>query len=76
MHLRCWRYIALPALALSTGAWAQQANSCASQVTFKAPGFEISKAAPIAAGTTEPNPKHAHYKGQGEAQDAKNFECR
>ena len=21
-------------------------------------------------------PKHAHYKGQGDTQDAKNFECR
>ena len=23
-----------------------------------------------------PYPKHAHYKGQGDTQDAKNFECR
>ena len=23
-----------------------------------------------------PYPKHAHYKGQGDAEDAKNFECR
>jgi hypothetical protein len=36
--------------------WAQQTNSCASLLNFKAPGIEILKAAPIAAGTTEPNP--------------------
>ena len=36
-------------------AWAQQAASCGDLMHFKAPGVEISKAAPIAAGTTEPN---------------------
>ena len=56
MHSRFWRNIVWPVLALSTGAWAQQVNSCASLINFKAPGVEISKAAPIAAGTTEPNP--------------------
>src|ERR1019366_4599570 len=56
MHSRFWRNIVWPVLALSTGAWAQQVNSCASLINFKSPGFEISKAAPIAAGTTEPNP--------------------
>jgi len=56
MHSQFWRTIVWPVLALSTCAWAQQANSCASLMNFKAPTVEISKAAPIAAGTTEPNP--------------------
>src|SRR5271157_1868906 len=56
MHSQFWRTIVWPVLALSTCAWAQQANSCASLMNFKAPSVEISKAAPIAAGTTEPNP--------------------
>ena len=55
MHLRIWN-IVCPVLLLSTTGFAQQSNSCASLVTFKAPGVEISKAAPIAAGTMEPNP--------------------
>ena len=55
MHLRIWN-IVCPVLLLSTAGFAQQSNSCASLVTFKAPGVEISKAAPIAAGTMEPNP--------------------
>jgi len=56
MHSQLWRTIVWPVLALSTCAWAQQANSCASLMNFKAANVEISKAAPIAAGTTEPNP--------------------
>jgi hypothetical protein len=56
MHSQVRRAIIWPVLALSTSAWAQQANSCASLMYFKAPSVEISKAAPIAAGTTEPNP--------------------
>ncbi len=43
-------------LAMGSCAWAQQAASCGDLMHFKAPGVEISKAAPIAAGTTEPNP--------------------
>ena len=43
-------------LALAPCAWAQQVGSCGDLMHFKAPGVEISKAAPIAAGTTEPNP--------------------
>jgi len=43
-------------IALSTCAWGQQSNSCANLLSFKAPGVEITKATPIAAGTTEPNP--------------------
>jgi feruloyl esterase len=56
MHSQFWRTIVWPVLALSTGAWAQQANPCAGLMKFQAPNGEISKAAPIAAGTTEPNP--------------------
>ncbi len=56
MHSQIWRTIAWPVLALTTGAWAQQANSCAGLMKFQAPNVWISKAAPIAAGTTEPNP--------------------
>ena len=36
--------------------FAQQSNSCASLMHFKAASVEISKPAPIAAGTAEPNP--------------------
>src|SRR5690348_9104751 len=43
-------------LVLSLSAWAQSANSCASLSSFKAPGVEITKAAPIAAGTIEQIP--------------------
>jgi Tannase and feruloyl esterase len=43
-------------LALSISVSAQQPNSCTSLMTFKAPSVEITKAAPIAAGTTESFP--------------------
>jgi hypothetical protein len=56
MHARFWRNIVWPVVALSTCAWAQQANSCASLMKFQAPSVEISKAVPIAAGTTEAIP--------------------
>ena len=56
MHSQFWRAIVWPVVALTTCAWAQQANSCASLMYFKASSVEISKAAPIAVGTTEPNP--------------------
>ncbi len=42
--------------ALLSCSWAQPGNGCASLVNFKTAGVEITKAAPIAAGTTEPNP--------------------
>jgi hypothetical protein len=42
-------------LMLSTGAQAQQANSCAALKGFKAPGVEITKVEQIAYGTTVPN---------------------
>src|ERR1035437_4122864 len=56
MHSQFWRAIAWTVLLLSASVFAQQSNSCASLMHFKAAGVEISKAAPIAAGTTEPNP--------------------
>src|ERR1019366_20675 len=56
MHSQVRRAIIWPVLAFSTSAWAEHPNSCASLMYFKAPSVEISKAAPITAGTTEPNP--------------------
>src|SRR5579871_4596217 len=56
MRSQLWRTMVWPTLVLSTAAFAQQSNSCTPLIKFKAPGVEISKAAPIAAGTTEPNP--------------------
>src|SRR5271165_81446 len=56
MHSRSWRNIVWPVLLLSTSGFAQPSNSCASLMQFKAASVEIVKAAPIAAGTTEPNP--------------------
>jgi hypothetical protein len=40
----------------STCAMAQQAKSCASLMDMKISGVEITKAVPVAAGSTEPNP--------------------
>jgi hypothetical protein len=37
-------------------AWAQQPSSCASLMNFKSPNVEITKAAPISAGSTESIP--------------------
>jgi hypothetical protein len=56
MHSQFWRAIAWSVLLLSTSGFAQHSNSCASLMHFKAASVEISRAAPIAAGTTEPNP--------------------
>src|SRR5271165_3600550 len=56
MHSQFRRTIVWSVLMLSTSGFAQQANSCASLMNFKASNGEISKAAAIAAGTTEPNP--------------------
>ncbi len=44
------------ALLLASCSWSQQPDSCASLSSFKAPGVEITKAASIAAGSTEPVP--------------------
>ncbi|HEV2348537.1 MAG TPA: tannase/feruloyl esterase family alpha/beta hydrolase [Terriglobia bacterium] len=43
-------------LMLPTCAWAQQENSCTNLMNFKATEVEITKAEPIAAGSTVPNP--------------------
>src|SRR5450755_2612014 len=56
MHLRLCRTLLWAALAVAPCAWAQQGGSCSNLMQFKAPGVEISKAAPIAAGTTEAIP--------------------
>src|SRR5271169_3820291 len=56
MHSRFGRNVVWPLLLLSTSGIAQRSDSCASLMHFKAASVEISKAAPIAAGTTEPNP--------------------
>ena len=50
------RAILSSAIALSSSAGAQQARSCERLVNFKAANVEITKAAPIAAGTTEAYP--------------------
>ncbi len=41
---------------LAPCAWSQQRNSCTDLINFKAPGVEITKAAPIADGSKEPVP--------------------
>ena len=46
----------LLALVSTNCAWAQQSGSCANLANFKAENVEITKAAAIAAGTTEPIP--------------------
>jgi hypothetical protein len=56
MHSQFFRNIVWPVLLLSTSGLAQQSDACASLMHFKAASVENSKAAPIAAGTTEPNP--------------------
>jgi hypothetical protein len=43
-------------LVLTASGWAQPKNSCASLASVKLPGVEITKVAPVAAGSTEPNP--------------------
>jgi feruloyl esterase len=45
-----------PLCLLSPSAGSQQTNSCASLIGFKAPGVEITNAAPVAEGSTAPVP--------------------
>ncbi len=45
-----------PIFVLATFASAQEVNPCSGLMAFKRPGVEITKAAAIAAGSTEPNP--------------------
>jgi hypothetical protein len=54
MHSQFPRVVAWLTVALTTCAWAAQVDSCTTLVKFKAPNLEISNAALIAAGTTEP----------------------
>src|SRR6478736_9361294 len=57
--VRCWRLnlpIILWMLLFASYTWAQLPDSCAGLTNFKASGAEITKAAEIAAGSTEPNP--------------------
>ncbi|MGA2570103.1 MAG: DUF6351 family protein [Terracidiphilus sp.] len=56
MGSQCLRSAIWTILALTPCAWAQQTDSCAGLQNFKAQGVEITKAASIAAGTTEPTP--------------------
>src|SRR6266568_5638196 len=56
MHSQFFRKLVWPVFALATCASAQQINACGGLMKFKSPRLEITKAAPIAAGTTEPNP--------------------
>jgi hypothetical protein len=44
-----WAFVAVQC------AWAQQSNSCSALANFNSPNIEITKAADIAPGTTEPN---------------------
>lgn len=46
-------------LVLAPCVWAQDPNSCARLLNFKAPGVEITKAEPVAAGNSEPAPGSA-----------------
>jgi hypothetical protein len=50
-RIMIWSSFVLPACA-----WALQGNLCSGLTKFNAPGVEITKAAAIGAGTTEPNP--------------------
>src|ERR1035437_8086768 len=56
MHSRLRRTIVWAALGVAPCAWAQQAASCGDLMKFKSPDVEITKSAPIPAGTTEANP--------------------
>jgi hypothetical protein len=56
MHSQFFRKLVWFVFALVTYASAQQTDSCTGLMKFKGPGVEITKATPIAAGTTEPNP--------------------
>ncbi len=55
MRSHGWQYV-FAVFALVGCAWAQQGSSCAKLMEFKAAGVEITKAAPIPAGTTETIP--------------------
>jgi feruloyl esterase len=56
MRSQFLRAVVFPAFLLVSCSWAQQGKSCASLADFESTGVEITKAAPIEAGTTVPNP--------------------
>jgi pimeloyl-ACP methyl ester carboxylesterase len=56
MHSHFLRVVIWLVCASFTCAWAQPKNSCESLVNLKVSGVEITKAAPVAAGSTVPNP--------------------
>lgn len=56
MRLKSVGLVVCSAFTVASSAGAQEMNSCARLLNFKSPSVEITKAAPIAAGTTEPNP--------------------
>jgi feruloyl esterase len=56
MRPQFFRKLVWSIFALATCAFAQPADSCAGLMKFKSPSVEITKATPVAAGTTEPNP--------------------
>jgi feruloyl esterase len=56
MHSQFFRRLVWPVFVLAACASAQQIDSCAGLMKFKSLSVEITKAAPIAAGTAEPNP--------------------
>jgi len=55
MNSRFLRAMICLVLALCASAWAQEKTRCANLLAFKASGVEITKAAVIPAGSTEPN---------------------
>jgi len=56
MNPQLLRRLVWSVVALATCGSAQRIDSCPGLMTFKSPSVEITKATPIAAGTTEPNP--------------------
>lgn len=56
MHSQLTRVTLCSVFCLTTAVSAQQANSCVGLMNSKSSGVEITKAAPIPAGSTEPNP--------------------
>lgn len=57
MHSRCMACIIWPVLALGTVAMAQQTTTCVHLLDVKSVGVEITRAAPLPAGNTDPNPR-------------------
>jgi hypothetical protein len=56
MHSQFLRKLVWSVIVLATCTSAQRIDSCTELMKFKSPSVEITKAIPISAGTTEPNP--------------------